>query len=151
MRKYELLKEEHNIVRKCSRQKQVIDPETRKVVGVTPDFFRLRTEDKGYLSANWLEFNEGDRQQRIEKAFYMMKDGGLIFGAKDVLALSHVEIIKYCGMIHSTKINIKLRPTSRNKAHVGIYGLPKNNSNEDLLGLLAMKSIAEIATIPISV
>ena len=107
------------------------------VVGFLPQAFRLRPGED-YLSVNWQEYYEGDRDTQIRLSVWAMRSS---FGAgrKSAFAVGNVGRIKEVAQTAGARIRITHEPDGEVKpGHAGLRRLP----SEDLTLLEALAADA---------
>jgi hypothetical protein len=116
--------------------------ENSMVIGVVGAAFRLRDGEE-YLSATWLEFFTGNRQQRIEAAVKAIRASKIDVRPLSGFALGQVEKIK--SRCHADRRKYKIRviheQADDNPAHTALRQWPRDN--DDLLDLLAAEDWSE--------
>ena len=134
-------RDDEHFVRLCSRQKQIRD-EDGKILGVTWEAFSLRTEiNEDYLSGALLEHFEGTQKEQAVAAVEAMKSAGLIFSDKHAVALCLAGSIRGCAAKQKRKLRVRHEPNKKNAAYSKVRGLPLDNSDNELLSLLAADSV----------
>ncbi len=137
--------DEHHVARYCGRQKQII--EDGKVLGVQPQFFTLRAEKKPpetYLSCDWMEFFSEDRDEQLDGVCKALTGKMDKIGKTAKIAIMSVSSIKSCGNKHSKKI--KILQKKKTSSYSGIYGLPQDSSDLDLLAALADEEMIDLVS-----
>jgi hypothetical protein len=112
------------------------------VVGVVGAAFRLR-DDEEYLSATWLEFFSGSRQQKIEAAVKTVRASKIDVRPLSGFAIGQVERIKSRCLADRRKYKIRVihEKEEDNTAHTALRQWPRDN--DDLLDLLAADEWSE--------
>lgn len=104
------------------------------VVGVLPQAFSLR-DDEEYLSATWLEYFSGTRDQQLLAMVSCIRNSKLAVKPKSGFALGNVaEISDACSKI-GVKIRVIHEREDDNEAHTALRRWPADNP--DLLTLIA--------------
>jgi hypothetical protein len=116
--------------------------ENDNVVGVLGAAFRLR-QDEDYLSATWLEFFPGSRDDSIKGAVGAIRNSDMKVTPKSGFAIGNVgRVGDACRANHpSYKIRFVHEPEDDNKAHVACRGWPRDD--DALLNLLAEDAWSE--------
>lgn len=145
-KKYFELQDEHNVIRKCSRQKQAW--KDGELIGIDPCFFSLSKNDEGYLSCSWLEYFSGNDSDRLIKTYKCMLV--CMKGWTNVLlAKSNVSKLKECASKRGCKLRIiNVRDNKVWPSYTKISGLPLDNSNIELLDALAHETSTELLKLP---
>ena len=145
--KHIALSDEHHVIRKCGRQKQVRD-ERGNVIGINPGFFALRSEiGEDYLSCSWFEYFPGDDDERLRSAYDYMRVK--MRGWKDaLLAKSNVLKIKDCAQKRGYTLKVRHTPNKKDPAYTKISGLPLDNSDQSLLDALANEVATQLFPLP---
>lgn len=132
--------EDHSLVRYVPWTKLRKD-ENENVIGVLAIAFELRP-DEDSLSANWLEFYQGDRATQFSSMIASARKSSLPPTKKSGFTAG------ICGEIHavarsnSASIRILHAPVDRNDAHVELRRWPREN--KDLFDLLADEVWADL-------
>jgi hypothetical protein len=134
-------RDEEHFVRMCSRQKQIRDADGA-LLGVTWTAFSHRTEiNEDDLSGALLECFSGTQKQQVIKAVEAMKNAGLVISDKHAVALCLAKSIRECGTKHKRNLRVRHEPNKKNASYSKIRGLPLDNSDHELLSLLAVDSV----------
>lgn len=137
------LPDDHHVVR------HIPFPNLRKdgdenIIGILPQAFQHRLDEK-YLSVNWLEYFELDKQDNLvqaKKSITEAKKSKKIAG-KSHFAIANVGKIKKAFLNKELdKIRIAYAPSKNNPAHSGIYQIPKED--QDLMAMLAEELFDEM-------
>lgn len=148
----DVLDEEH-VVRCCSRQKQVVS-EDGTILGVTSETFSLRPNDKGYLSVALFESISGNTATRLAHICNQWDKSGFRYNRKSaVMAICNAGDIRNCGQKRGHSLRVVHEPTSLNDAYAAVRRLPRDNTDIELLEMLAAEAVTElhlIASIPLS-
>jgi len=106
------------------------------VVGVLGAAFRLR-EGEDYLSATWMEFFAGSRQDQITKAVQAIRASDLKPTFKSGFAIGLVEEICSACESHRRRYSLRIihEPQNDNEAHAAVRGWPRYE--DELLELIA--------------
>lgn len=135
------LEDHEHFVRFCSRQKQIRDADDR-LMGVTWAAFALRPEiDETYLSGGLLEFIAGDRDEQVRSVLDVTRKSNLVVTSKHAMALCNVASLQGCAATRSRKLRIIHEPNKSNPAYSAVRGLPLDNSDLELLSLIAADSV----------
>jgi hypothetical protein len=137
VKKYSPIADEHHVVRRCGHQ--VIEWEGDTPVGLYPWSMMLRKTDEGYLSANWLEHCPGTKIERLRVIvdIHRRKSRSKKLSPKSGVAVLNSgrisAIARECG--HQT--SIRYTPSKEDPSYSRISGLPLDNSDMILIGMLA--------------
>ena len=146
---YSQIPSDHHVARRCSAQRLVTD-ENGIITGVSPAFFSLRPHMKeNDLSCNWVEHIEGTRDQQLASCKESMKK--IRGGAGSRVIISSVDKVRAIGTLFKTKLVIKTKGKKADPSYSGVYGLPLDNSNGDLIAALvdgAVNDIVDLAPWP---
>jgi hypothetical protein len=98
------------------------------VLGFLPQAFQRR-ENEDYLSVNWLEFHEGDRNTQIRYCVWAVRDSfGRPLGAKSAFAIGNVGKVKEICQKAGSRVRIVHEADDpKNRAHSGIRRLPRDD------------------------
>lgn len=130
------------VARLCTTQRQ-ISGENNEVIGIQPQFFELRPKRKETdLSCEWVEFYSGDEEEKIKYIKNAVKERTKYKGKKAKIVILDVTSIKNCGLSRGRKIRVQQKKIT--SSYSGIYGLPKDNSDFELLGELLENTILDI-------
>ncbi len=128
-----------NFVRVCSRQKQILGVEG-ELLGVTWEAFALRQDkNEKYVSGACREVFAGTLQVQIKNAANSILNG---FGPSVKKASYAVVVIKVEEIIGAGKrrdkaLRVRLEPKRSNHGYATIRQLPLDNSDSELLKILA--------------
>ncbi len=142
-KKYSLVAEDHHVVRRCGYQ--VIEWEGDTVVGLYPRSMMLRENDEGYLSANWLEHCPGSKIERLRTIveIYRNKSTSKKLSPKSGVAVLQSGRISAIARQHGHEVSVRYTPNKQDPSYSRISGLPKNNSDMILIGMLANEGFAD--------
>lgn len=130
-----LPKEDH-VVRYAPFQRLHRD-EDDNIIGVLPQAFELRLNDEEkYLSVNWLEYFEGDREYNIESTVKNFRESRRLIGGrtgkKSAFCIGNVgKILETCVTCKFPRVRIVYenpKESSTNKSHSKIIRLPENDT-----------------------
>ena len=131
-----------HVARYCNPQRVERDPRTKVVTGVFPQAFELRPNE-GYLSTYWMEAFVGDIDFRfkavlgaLRKKYQVKPDGAFA-----QLNAGHVV---QSGVVRNRVLRIRDRSHTTDIGYSGVYGLPADNSDLELLALLAHECCKEV-------
>ncbi len=135
----------HHVARYCNPQVVDRDPETDAVRGVFPQAFHLRTkQDEEYLSLRRFEhFGAAAPEQwkGVVKAF-----GGAIKNVRPTSAVARLNCgsVLAAGASRVHTLRMRDRSTNANPGYAGLEGLPRDNSDADLLALMATELCLDV-------
>jgi hypothetical protein len=132
--------EEHSLVRYVPWAKLRRD-EDQNVIGVLAIAFELRPDEEE-LSANWLEFYQGDREARLIAMISTARLSDLRPTLKSGFTIGICGEINAAARSNSASIRILHAPVDRNDAHVELRRWPREN--KDLFDLLADEVWADL-------
>jgi hypothetical protein len=141
LKKYQNIPDDNHVARHCSDQRLLFD-ENDQPYGVSPAHFELKGHIKEtYLSCNWYENYGEDQRERLKKigVFWRKFD----WGKSGRAIISNVSKIKKTGQKFGIIISVKTVGTKAkaDPGYSGIYNLPLDNSNGDLLAALAEETV----------
>lgn len=114
--------------------------EDDNVLGFLPQAFQSRP-DEPYLSVNWLEYYEGDRDTQLRASLWAMRDSFGV-GAKSAFAIGNVGKVKGICRDAGSPVRIVHEPDEpKNPGHSGIRRLPRDEFS--LLAALADDAFSE--------
>lgn len=116
--------------------------EDDNVIGFLPQAFQLRPDEQ-YLSVNWMEYHDGDRDTQITSSIWGIRASfERPLGAKSAFGIASVTTIKDISQAAGTRVRITHEPDGdRNPGHAGIRQLPRDDLN--LLEALAADAFVE--------
>lgn len=140
---YEAVADDHHIGRRCSAQRLTRD-ENGEPNGVSPAFFELDiNKNEKDLSCDWLEFFSENRPEQIAgvKDALSKRMGG---GNGSRIVVCNVGALKEIGSRFRTGIQIKGKGRKNDPSYSGVFGLPMDNSNGDLIAALVDDAVLEL-------
>lgn len=133
------LPDEHHVIRHVPWTKLRKD-EDENVIGFLPQAFELRP-DETYLSVNWLEYFDGDQQQRIQEAVRAYRKNAHV-RKKAVFGVANVGKVKeICHSTGATAVRIVYAPTIDHPSHAAITNTPRDDLA--LLDAMALDAFVE--------
>lgn len=114
--------------------------EDENVIGFLPHAFELRPEEES-LSVNWLEYFNGDREDRIRDSVKMFRNTRKV-GKKSAFGIGNVGQIKETCGANGALVRIVYEPEANNQAHSAIRRLPRDDLS--LLEALAADAFGEL-------
>lgn len=114
--------------------------EDENVIGFLPQAFELRPDEES-LSVNWLEYFDGDREDRIRDSVKMFRDIRTV-GKKSAFGIGNVGQIKRTCSASGAQVRIVYEPEARNQAHSAIRHLPRDDLS--LLDALAAEAFPQL-------
>lgn len=128
----------HHIARHCNPQRVIRNPITRAVEGVFPQAFELRQKIKEqYLSIHQMEYFSTEIDSQFRGVIGALRKKGRTVGANSAIARLNAGLVVGAGHIRGHSIRIRDRSSEVDPGYAGIYGLPHDNSDAELLALLA--------------
>lgn len=124
-RKSKTLRINDNVVRYVSWNKLRKD-ENDGVIGVLAEAFKMRDSDKS-LSATWLEYFPGLREDQVYAAVRAIRDSKLDVKSKSGFAIGNVGTLQAECAARNYKVRILHEPKDDNKAHVAVRSLPRDD------------------------
>lgn len=119
------LPDEHHVIRHVPWSKLRKD-EDENVIGFLPQAFELRP-DEGYLSVNWLEYFDGDHQQRIQAAVKAYRENAHV-RRRAVFGVARVAKVKeICHSSGAATVRIVYAPTVDHPSHAAITNTPRDD------------------------
>jgi hypothetical protein len=121
--------------------------EDDNILGFLPGAFE-RNENHASLSVNWLEYFEGDRQNKIEASVKIFRKT-ITVRPKSAFGIGNVGKIKEVCRSNGANVRIVHEPEENNPSHSGIRRLPRDDFT--LLEALAADAFVELVnnmTIP---
>jgi hypothetical protein len=141
----------HHVARYCNPQLVDRDPESDSVRGVFPQAFALRVkDDEEYLSLRHFEhFGSAvaDQWKGVVKAF---REKIKNVRPKSAVARLNSGAVLAVGVSRGHELRMRDKSSDKNPGYAGLEGMPRDNSDTELLVLLAtqlcleVKEIAEI-------
>jgi hypothetical protein len=116
--------------------------EDGNVIGFLPQAFRLR-EGEDYLSVNWLEYYEGDRDAQIRLSVWAIRASfPNPLGPKSAFGIANIARIKEIALSAGARLRIIHEPEGDvNPGHAGVRRLPADDLT--LLEALAADAFTE--------
>jgi hypothetical protein len=115
--------------------------EDENVLGFLPHAFQLRP-DEDYLSINWLQYHDGDRETQIRLSVWAIRDTfEKPLGAKSAFAIGNVAQIKKTCQACGSRVRVVHEPEPNNPGHSAIRQLPRDDLT--LLEALASDAFTE--------
>ena len=134
-------RDDEHFVRLCSRQKQIREDDGT-LLGVTWEAFSLRTKIReNYLSGAMLEHFQGTPRKQAAAAVEAMKSAGMVFSDKHAVAVCLAGSIRGCATKQKCTLRVRHEPNKKNAAYSAVRGLSLDNSDLELLSLLAADSV----------
>lgn len=116
--------------------------EDNNVIGILGEAFKQKRDEEG-LSAIWVEYFTGDRNQQIKSAIYKLRSC-IVVKPESGFAMGKVDnILSACNTKNNPKrTRIIYMPTACNKAHAEAKSIP--NDDIELLETLAAEAWSEL-------
>ena len=139
------LSEDHHIVRYCNRQLVEYDPVTGEIRGVFPAAFELRSKIKEeYLSVGWFEYFTGDSQARYKEHLKAFRSRLAVVRPDAAIAKLKVGAVLDAGKKRGHILRVRNRSHKRRPGYAGVYNMPKDNSDSDLLRMFANECCLDV-------
>lgn len=133
-----------HIARYCGFQKLVHEP----ALSVTPAAFELRHGvGETYLSVNHCEHHAGVRLGQLRGILNDLDAKGFKVAKSGALAVVDAKVIRDCGAVRSRDLRVRRRHHEKDRSYASIDGMPVDNSDKDLLDLLAAAANSEVHAI----
>lgn len=142
------LKDDEHAVRFCKPIWLIKDTETGKIIGLNPDAFRLRDENKPpeiFISGQWLEYFPGALLQKLTAARDALKSRGRGVSKSSAFALVNRQTAVECGNRFDAKIRIVHAPKSAALDYAKMHGT-KNDNGALLQALVTTATVDIVAT-----
>lgn len=99
------------------------------IVGCSPEIFKLREKDEGDLSVNWIEFFEGNYEQRLKKT---IKDFCSNYSVKVSDRFTQFNVMEFKDICNEYSIKVRIihdaeLKKSKARSHSSITNLPQDN------------------------
>jgi hypothetical protein len=115
--------------------------EDENVLGFLPQAFQLRPEEQ-YLSINWLQYYDGDRETQIRLSVWAMRGSfAKPLGAKSAFAIGNVAEVKETCHAFGNRVRVVHEPEPNNPGHSAIRQLLRDDLS--LLEALAADAFTE--------
>lgn len=136
---------EHHVARYCNSQVVDRDPENNAIRGVFPQAFALKTKQgEPYLSLRQFEYFVGTVDAQFKSLLMVFRDK--INNVRPVSAIARLncDTILAAGTSRGHSFRMRDRSSDENPGYAGLEGMPKDNSDLDLLGILANQLCLEV-------
>lgn len=146
VRRRDVPKTDH-VARYCNPQRVIRNPQTKAVEGVWPEAFALRVEvQETYISTHWMERFSEDVDAQFGAVVRALRKKFVTYGVKRRAAIARVNagLVVEAGSLRGHAIRIRDRSTAHDPGYCGIYGVPLDNSDTELLGLFANQCCVEV-------
>jgi hypothetical protein len=114
--------------------------EDDNVLGFLGEAFKLRPDEE-YLSVNWLEYFDGDREKKIQASVRTFRST-LTVGTKSAFGIGNVAKLKEVCRARDATVRIVYEPTDNNQSHSAIRRIPRDDAI--LLDALAADAFLEL-------
>lgn len=136
---------EHLIARYCEKNFVIRDPVTLEFKGIFPQAFALKEKRaERYLSASWFELFEGDMSTKFRSTVNAIRSYLLGLSSKGAIAVLKTEKVLKVGQDCGHKLRVADMRTQEKQQYIGISGMPLDNSDDELLGLLESEGCIEV-------
>jgi hypothetical protein len=130
-----------HVARYCSFQKLVHEP----TLSVIPAAFELRQhKDEKFLSVNHCEHHVGARLAQLKAVLTDLTAKTFNWSKSGAFAIANAKLIRDCGKARSRDLRVRRRHHEKDQSYASIDGLPLDNSDRELLALLAADATAEV-------
>ena len=115
------------------------------LIGLLPQAFQLR-EREDYLSVNWLEYHDGDRDTQIRLSVWAVRSSfSKPLGPKSAFGIANVAKIKEVAQGSGARVRVTHEPHGEsNPGHAGVRRLPADDLS--LLEALAADAFTEMVS-----
>jgi hypothetical protein len=120
--------------------RKLLRDEDNNVLGFLGEAFKLRVDEE-YLSVNWLEYFDGDRETKIQASVRTFRST-LTVGTKSAFGVGNVDKIKEICHARGATVRIVYEPTDDNLSHSAIRRIPRDDAI--LLDALAADAFVEL-------
>jgi hypothetical protein len=136
-----------HVARHCNPQRVIRHPVTHQVQGVWPEAFELRVpKNEEYLSVHWMEYFSTDihlQFREVVKALRKKRD----VVPNSAIARLNVRVIVWAGSLRGYSLRIRDRSSTSDPGYSGIYGMSPDNSDAELLALLATECCVQVRAV----
>lgn len=137
----QIVDDEH-VARYCGFQKLVANGTK---VEVSPAAFELRTHSsERFLSVNHCEHHSGSLLQQLRGILNDLTAKAFRFASSGALAVVKAGSIRSCGEERNCSLRVRRRHHPDDTSYASIDGLPLDNSDKELLQLLAAAANAQV-------
>ena len=136
-----------HVARHCNPQRVIRYPITGEVQGVFPEAFELRIKmNEEYLSAHWMEYFSPDiAAQFLEVVKALRKKRDVV--PNSAIARLNAGLIVRAGSLRGHSLRIRDCSSTSDPGYSGIFGLPRDNSDAELLALLATECCIQVRVV----
>ncbi len=137
--------QEHHVARYCNSQVVDRDPENNAIRGVFPQAFELKTNrGEEYLSLCQFEYFAGTLDAQFKSVLMVFRDKIANVRSASAIVRLNCGAILAAGTSRGHSLRMRDRSSDKNRGYAGLEGMPKDNSDLDLLGILANKLCLEV-------
>ncbi len=138
-----------HVARYCNNQRVERDPKTKAVTGVLPQAFELNLGET-YLSSYWMEVLNANLDVQFKAVLAALRKKHLGIKSNGAFARLNAGLIVQSGTLRNRTLRVRDKSSPGDMGYTGVYGLPADNSDLELLALLAddsCKEVREVAAI----
>ena len=136
-----------HVGRYCNPQRIIRDPSSQQVLGVFPEAFALRAErNENYLSAHWMEKLAYGLTDQFGGVVDALNRKGIATKPRGGILRINAGTVVAVGLSLGHTLRVSPRPTETDPCYSGIFGLPPDNRDHNLLSQLAQKSCVAISS-----
>jgi hypothetical protein len=128
--------DDHHVARYCGRQRQVRHPISDVLLGVSPDAFALRVGENA-ISTNYLEHRLGPQKSQLQGIVGDLAAKGYKTSSGGAFAVLQIAKACGCGTRRGKELHIHRQDHPQDPSYATIRGVPLDNSDQELLSLLA--------------
>jgi hypothetical protein len=128
-------------------QRVIRYPITGEVQGVFPEAFELRvTKNEPYLSVHWMEYFSADIDHQFQKVVNALRKKRDVV-PNSAIARLNAGLIVRAGSLRGYSLRIRDCSSTSDPGYSGIYGLPRDNLDAELLALLATECCIQVRVV----
>jgi hypothetical protein len=137
----------HHVARHCNPQRVIRDQVTGQVRGVWPEAFELRVKkNEEYLSVHWMEYfatDTGTQFRDVVKALRKKRD----VAPNSAIARLNAGLVVRAGSSRGHSLRIRDRSSAIEPGYAGIYGMPRDNSDTELLAQFVTECCVQVRAV----
>jgi hypothetical protein len=144
-----------HVARYCGNQSVERDPKTKLILGVYPQAFSLRVQrNEQYLSIYWMEYFSDTIDTQFQGAVAALRNKPFTLSNAGAFARLNAKRVRAAGTTRGHMLRIRDRSSSKDPGYASIENMPLDNSDIELLELLAhdccieVRGVAEIDSLP---
>jgi hypothetical protein len=136
-----------HVARHCNPQRIIRHPVTRQVQGVWPEAFELRvTKNEKYLSVHWMECFSTDVDLQFRDVVKALRKKRCVV-PNSAIARLNAGLIARAGSLRGHLLRIRDRSSTSDPGYAGIFGMPRDNSDAELLALFATECCTQVRAV----